>query len=78
MHRFYNGAWLPFFLLLFSLHSAANEERVDWPSYAGSASGKQFSALDQVNRDNVGQLQLLWQYKFPPAAAELDELTMQM
>ena len=32
----------------------------DWPAYGGTYSARRFSPLDQINRDNVGQLQRAW------------------
>jgi quinoprotein glucose dehydrogenase len=32
----------------------------DWPTFGGQAGGGQYSALDQVNRDNVGNLEVAW------------------
>jgi quinoprotein glucose dehydrogenase len=34
----------------------------DWPSYGGSAYGQRYSALQQITPDNVGRLELAWQY----------------
>ena len=32
----------------------------DWSSYLGSGSSSQFSSLTQINKSNVGQLQVAW------------------
>jgi quinoprotein glucose dehydrogenase len=45
------------------VHGAAQENpsaRQDWPVYGGNANGNHFSALTQVNRENVKQLQIAW------------------
>jgi glucose dehydrogenase len=34
----------------------------DWSVYNGGPGGRHFSALDQINRENVAKLQLAWQY----------------
>jgi len=34
-----------------------------WSLYAGNAGGQQYSALDQINADNVGRLEIAWQYR---------------
>jgi quinoprotein glucose dehydrogenase len=34
----------------------------DWPVYLGDAGRQHYSGLDQITRDNVGQLQLAWTY----------------
>lgn len=35
----------------------------DWGYYGGDALGQRFSSLDQINRDNVGQLSVAWIYR---------------
>ncbi len=34
----------------------------DWPIYSGDQGGSKYSALDQINRDNVQSLELAWVY----------------
>jgi glucose dehydrogenase len=34
----------------------------DWPAYGGNPEGTRYSTLTQINRSNVGQLQLAWQF----------------
>jgi quinoprotein glucose dehydrogenase len=34
----------------------------DWPVYGGSSAGTRYSTLDQINRANVGQLQVAWTF----------------
>lgn len=34
----------------------------DWPSYGGDPGGQRYSALDQINRQNVSQLEVAWTY----------------
>ncbi len=34
----------------------------DWSNYGNTAGGDRFAALDQINRSNVGQLQVAWTY----------------
>jgi PQQ-dependent dehydrogenase (methanol/ethanol family) len=34
----------------------------DWPSYNGDLSGNRYSGLEQINKSNVGRLQLQWVY----------------
>ena len=51
-------------LLLFlfiSIHSLASES--DWMQYGGDEGGGRYSTLSQINRDNVGQLEVAWKYK---------------
>lgn len=40
----------------------ADVDYSSWSSYAGSADGAQFSALDQINVSNVQQLKIAWSY----------------
>ena len=35
----------------------------DWPQWGGDAEGRKYSALQQVNRGNVGKLKLAWTYR---------------
>ena len=42
--------------------SASPQLDTDWPVYLGDAGRQHYSALDQVNRDNVSQLELAWVY----------------
>ncbi len=34
----------------------------DWPAYGGGAAGRRQSGLTQINRSNVGQLQVAWSF----------------
>ena len=34
-----------------------------WPAYGGDAGGSRYSAAGQITRENVGQLQVAWQYR---------------
>jgi len=49
------------------LASAAGEARpyTRWRDYGGSADSMQYSALDQITRDNVSRLQLAWFFPVP-------------
>ena len=40
----------------------ANGADADWPRYGGDDAKTRHSALTQINRGNVGQLTLAWQY----------------
>jgi quinoprotein glucose dehydrogenase len=51
-----------------SLHlGAAGAE--GWAYYGGDEGGSRYSALQQINRDNVGRLELAWQYRTGAVAA---------
>ncbi|MEX2565220.1 MAG: PQQ-binding-like beta-propeller repeat protein, partial [Cyclobacteriaceae bacterium] len=39
------------------------ESGADWPVYLGSKSSSQYSSLNQVNKENVTQLELAWEYR---------------
>jgi len=42
--------------------STAKSNPNEWPSYGGNPENTHFSALNQINRDNVKQLQVAWTY----------------
>ncbi len=37
-------------------------ERSDWPVYGGQSAGDHYSALRQINRENVGKLKVAWTF----------------
>jgi len=45
----------------------------DWIHYGGDVGGSRFSALDEINRDNVQELELAWTHR-TGAVAENPEL----
>src|SRR4051812_44147291 len=58
----------PAHLLLFAvLSSSAYAQRpyTTWSDYGGSADSMQYSALKQVTKSNVSQLELEWKYLAP-------------
>lgn len=40
----------------------STETRAEWPAYGGGPEGNRYSSLAQINRSNVGQLQVAWEY----------------
>lgn len=42
--------------------SDASKANTDWPAYGGNLAGNRYSALDQINVDNVSKLQVVWAY----------------
>jgi quinoprotein glucose dehydrogenase len=58
---------IPVFLAL-SLHLAVAGAE-GWAYYGGDEGGSRYSALKQINRDNVGKLELAWQYRTGAVAA---------
>src|SRR5262245_18334576 len=47
--------------LAISLVLASDGQR-DWPAYGGGNDQTHYSALNQINRDNVGKLQVAWTF----------------
>src|SRR5580692_11684690 len=41
---------------------AAGDKEAPWPSYGGSPADIRYSALKQINRTNVGRLEVAWSY----------------
>lgn len=58
------GAFLLSGMVTAAIHSAPAGAggRDEWPAYGGSAAGIRYSRLDQINRSNVGQLEVAWTY----------------
>ena len=48
-----------------AFREAAVEPFVDWPSYHGGDTGNRHSPLDQIGRNNVGELALQWFFPIP-------------
>ncbi|WP_373098014.1 PQQ-binding-like beta-propeller repeat protein, partial [Zhongshania sp.] len=46
----------------------------DWPYYRGDQGGSGFSALEQINSDNVGELEVAWQYRSGEAETFAEQL----
>lgn len=42
--------------------TVATAQNQDWPSYGGDNGSSKYSPLDQITADNVGNLQIAWQY----------------
>lgn len=49
-------------LLCSGCRNAGSGKHNDWPVYLGDESSSHYTALDQINRNNVGQLKLAWEY----------------
>lgn len=52
--------WMFLFSLTFGTMPAEN---VDWPDYLGGPSRDHYSPLTQIDRDNVAELQVAWEYR---------------
>jgi quinoprotein glucose dehydrogenase len=52
------------FLLLATVAGAQENAGAqhDWPAYGGDSQGTRYSTLTQINRSNVGRLQIAWQF----------------
>ena len=46
-----------------SVRSQEPPRSVDWPSHGGDPGHTQSSTLDQITRENVGQLKVAWTYR---------------
>jgi quinoprotein glucose dehydrogenase len=44
------------------VRAAAEDAVTDWPYYGGDAGGSRYSPLAQIDRSNVGQLRIAWEY----------------
>ena len=42
--------------------AGTEQHDVDWPAYNGSVDGDHYSSLNQINRGNVAQLKVAWQF----------------
>jgi len=51
-------------LLVFGIFAFTdqNDNQEDWPEYLGGSDKNHYSSLDQINKSNVGRLELAWQY----------------
>jgi quinoprotein glucose dehydrogenase len=57
--------WIVFVLLascMFDVTLSGQQERTTWQEYLGGPDSSHFSALKQINRSNVDQLQVAWSY----------------
>src|SRR5690349_8113638 len=56
-------AWFWWFSLAPVLASDAPDRYREWAVYGGDMAGTKYSALDQINRTNVGRLKPAWIYR---------------
>ena len=47
---------------------AAHAQDVEWRSYGSDAAGTKYSPLDQINRETIGDLQVVWRQSVLPEA----------
>ena len=55
-------------VLALGLDSSAAAQTVEWPSYAADQAGTKYSALDQINAANVGDVEIVWRQPVIPDA----------
>lgn len=48
----------PYLLIAAGAFAAEPLKEVDWPFFGGDQAGSKYSALTQINRDNVGKLKV--------------------
>lgn len=54
--------------------TAALAASAGWPDYGGDPGGARFSSLDQINRDNVQMLELVWTYRTGDGAGPIEDV----
>lgn len=54
--------FIPFLALLIMLVSDSHKVENDWPEYNGDGARSHYSALNQINRENVKKLKVAWTY----------------
>src|SRR5687768_2097119 len=47
---------------------AAQSRSGEWTHYSGNAASHKYSALDQINKDTIGKLQIAWRWASPDNA----------
>lgn len=58
--------WVMGLVLISSCQSTtgdSKEANTDWPVYLGSKGSAQYSSLDQINKRNIGNLKLAWEFR---------------
>ena len=50
-------------VLLSALSQAPQDQTVEWPVYGGDQAGTKYSPLTQINKDNVRDLRVAWEWK---------------
>ena len=43
----------------------------DWLSYSGGYRAERFAPMDQINRDNVSDLRVIWAYQMQPTGVRV-------
>ena len=59
----YKPIWVAFFTLIIYNCVGTNEKYTNWETYQGDSGRNQYSSLKQINKSNVGGLEVAWKYK---------------
>ena len=59
----YKPIWVAFFTLTIYNCVGTNEKHTNWETYQGDSGRNQYSSLKQINKSNVGGLEVAWKYK---------------
>ena len=59
----YKPIWAAFFTLTIYNCVGTNEKYANWETYQGDSGRNQYSSLKQINKSNVGGLEVAWKYK---------------
>ena len=73
--RFVAGAFVGLAIGCVASSPAAAQQRTaggEWRHYGGDLSGTKYSPLDQIDRNNVGELQIAWRWKTDNFGPRLD------
>lgn len=68
---------MPLIILMSALYGCQQHRDTDWAEYYGDGSRSHYSALDQVDRENVDQLEVAWTYSSGGADTLLNRTQMQ-
>ena len=66
MHGRPNGAggvWLAAYVMCAACNAGPRPQTGDWAITGSDPGSSRYSALDQINRDNVGRLEVAWTYR---------------
>jgi quinoprotein glucose dehydrogenase len=61
--------------LLLVCNTALAQTNIDWPAYGSAPGGGHFSSAQQINKSNVGKLELAWTHRSGDFRAGLQNLT---
>src|ERR1700688_4886862 len=54
--------WIVLLSALIAIQSASAQRRKSWLDYGGGADGSHYSPLNAINKSNVNQLEMAWNY----------------